>query len=72
MCARTSAIIGLLAIMCFQPSMIARADEPELKIWFDRPAAKWTDALPIGNGRLGAMVFGDPAKDRLQLNEESL
>jgi hypothetical protein len=43
-----------------------------MRIWFDKPAAKWNDALPIGNGRLGAMVFGETAKERLQLNEESL
>ena len=41
-------------------------------IWFDHPAKRWTDGLPIGNGRLGAMVFGATDKERLQLNEESL
>jgi len=50
----------------------ARADEPALRVWFDHPAGKWNEALPLGNGRLGAMVFGSPAKERLQLNEESL
>ena len=39
---------------------------------FAQPASKWPDALPLGNGRLGAMVFGAPALDRLQLNEESI
>jgi alpha-L-fucosidase 2 len=39
---------------------------------YDRPAAEWNEALPIGNGRMGAMVFGHPARDRLQLNEDSL
>ena len=39
---------------------------------FAQPAAEWPDALPVGNGRLGAMVFGDPALDRVQLNEESI
>ena len=43
-----------------------------LKLWYQQPAAKWTEALPLGNGRLGAMVFGTPAKERFQLNEESL
>lgn len=38
-------------------------------LWFREPAAEWTQALPIGNGRLGAMVFGGIAKERLQLNE---
>ena len=39
---------------------------------FAQPAAEWPDALPVGNGRLGAMVFGDPALERVQLNEESI
>ena len=39
---------------------------------FAQPAATWPDALPVGNGRLGAMVFGAPSMDRLQLNEESI
>ncbi len=39
---------------------------------FAQPAATWPDALPVGNGRLGAMVFGNPAIDRVQLNEESI
>ena len=42
------------------------------KIWFNRPATDWNEALPIGNGRLGAMVFGNPEKERLELNEESV
>ncbi|MBN2314770.1 MAG: glycoside hydrolase family 95 protein [Sedimentisphaerales bacterium] len=41
-------------------------------LWYDKPATKWTGALPLGNGRLGAMVFGSVPKERLQLNEESL
>ena len=41
-------------------------------LWFDRPAEEWLEALPIGNGRLGAMVFGEVFKERLQLNEDSL
>lgn len=44
----------------------------DLKIWFTRPAAEWNEALPVGNGRLGAMVFGGVEIERLQLNEESV
>lgn len=44
----------------------------ELKLWFKRPAANWDEALPVGNGRLGAMVFGGVTEERLQLNEESV
>jgi len=41
-------------------------------LWYRQPAAEWVEALPIGNGRLGAMVFGGVDKARLQLNEDSL
>lgn len=42
-------------------------------LWYDAPATDWSkEALPIGNGRLGAMVFGDPNKERIQLNEDSM
>ncbi|MBW9052794.1 glycosyl hydrolase family 95 catalytic domain-containing protein [Rhizobium mesosinicum] len=40
-------------------------------LWYDVPARLWTDALPLGNGRLGAMVFGDPISERLQINEST-
>ena len=43
-----------------------------LKLWYDAPAANWNEALPIGNGRLGAMVYGIPNKENIQLNEETL
>jgi alpha-L-fucosidase 2 len=41
-------------------------------LWYDRPATEWTQALPIGNGRLGAMVFGGIADDHIQINEDTL
>jgi alpha-L-fucosidase 2 len=41
-------------------------------LWYEQPAEKWVEALPLGNGRLGAMVFGGVDEERLQLNEESL
>lgn len=44
----------------------------ELQLWYEQPAEKWTEALPVGNGRLGAMVFGGPENEQVQLNEESL
>lgn len=43
-----------------------------LALWYRQPAARWEEALPIGNGRLGAMVFGGAAQERLQLNEATL
>jgi alpha-L-fucosidase 2 len=41
-------------------------------LWYDKPAVKWEEALPVGNGRLSAMIFGHPAQERLQLNEGTL
>ena len=43
-----------------------------LTLWYQKPAQEWTDALPVGNGRLGAMVFGGVKQERIQLNEETL
>ncbi|WP_337190889.1 glycoside hydrolase family 95 protein [Qipengyuania algicida] len=44
----------------------------EDRLWYCQPAAKWTEALPVGNGRIGAMVFGRTSAERLQLNEDTL
>jgi len=54
--------------------LTGEADPPEgaWTLWYRRPAQEWVEALPIGNGRLGAMVFGRINKDRIQLNEDSL
>jgi alpha-L-fucosidase 2 len=46
--------------------------EDGLRLWYAQPAEQWEEALPLGNGRMGAMVFGGVQKERLQLNEESL
>ena len=63
----------LLAVSCLLSSAQAIAQEAtaasDLVLWYRQPAGAWIEALPIGNGRLGAMVFGQPAKERLQLND---
>lgn len=46
--------------------------QQQLKLQYDKPASNWNEALPLGNGRLGAMVFGGPQKEELQLNEETV
>src|SRR5882724_8528053 len=56
---------------------VAETSSNDLLLWYDKPAAQWVDALPIGNGRLGAMIFGGGvdgavAKELLQLNEDTL
>ncbi|MEU8569354.1 glycoside hydrolase family 95 protein [Streptomyces pathocidini] len=48
------------------------SDGNPMRLWYRRPAEEWLEALPIGNGRIGAMVFGGTATERLQLNEDSL
>ena len=50
----------------------ARNEGSARRLWYRQPAEQWTEALPIGNGRLGAMVFGGVARERLQLNEDTL
>ncbi|WP_449603579.1 glycoside hydrolase family 95 protein [Paenibacillus sp. Marseille-Q9583] len=42
------------------------------RLWYSQPAGEWNEALPIGNGRLGAMIFGGTAEEKLQLNEDSV
>ncbi len=59
------------AAFLFLPLLSLGAAEP-LKLWYTQPAANWNEALPLGNGRLGAMVFGDPAHEHLQLNESGV
>lgn len=43
-----------------------------LTLWYKSPAKAWEEALPVGNGRLGAMIFGDTQKERIQFNENTL
>ncbi|MFA5814199.1 MAG: glycoside hydrolase family 95 protein [Bacteroidales bacterium] len=50
----------------------AASDRSATHLWYQKPAVKWEEGLPIGNGRLGAMVFGGTAEERLQLNESTL
>jgi alpha-L-fucosidase 2 len=54
-------------------SIVLAQNKPGLKLWYKQPAGNtWENALPIGNGRLGAMVYGNVAKETIQLNEHTL
>ena len=53
------------------PIALAAPGDP-LTLWYDQPSERWTDALPIGNGRLAAMIYGGPIREHLQLNEDTL
>lgn len=67
---------SLILAACSQNQELPRieVDQPDDSsvLWYKQPATEWIEALPVGNGRFGAMVFGDPNKERLQLNEDSL
>jgi alpha-L-fucosidase 2 len=60
-------LMMLLAAAAF-PAML----RAQSVLWYPKPAEKWTEALPVGNGHVGAMVFGGIEKERLQLNEDTL
>ena len=53
-------------------ALASTAHAQPLSLWYDEPAREWTDALPVGNGRLGAMVFGGVARERIQFNEDTV
>ncbi len=70
---KTSFVILFSLFIILQACQIGeKQNAHDLKLWYDKPAEKWTEALPIGNGRLGAMVFGGVETERIQLNEESV
>lgn len=61
---KTSALLAsyILCAVCY-------AQQPPMGLWYDRPATAFEEALPIGNGKLGAMVYGSPDVDSIQLND---
>src|SRR6185312_7534290 len=54
------------------PETAPKDGETPYKLFFNQPATQWPDSLPVGNGRLGACIFGNPATERIQLNEDSI
>lgn len=58
--------------LCAATLLQAQTSHSPYIIWYDRPAQAWEEALPIGNGRLAAMVYGNPQNEELQLNEETV
>lgn len=52
-------------------ALFANATEP-LKLWYRQPAQQWVEALPVGNGHIGAMIFGGTTNERIQFNEHTL
>jgi len=76
---RTYPIVTIAILLCCSRLSAQQSSSPQpspprqpIKIWYDRPAMRWTEALPVGNGRLGAMIFGRPGEELIQLNEGTL
>jgi alpha-L-fucosidase 2 len=61
-------LLCLLLLSCIQLS----AQTQPLQLWYNKPSQKWTDALPIGNGRMGGMIYGGVDTEHLQYNEQTL
>lgn len=59
----------ILSTLLILPFILSAQD---LTLWYNKPAAVWTEALPVGNGRLGAMIFGGVSEELIQLNEATL
>ncbi len=68
----SQAIRGLLVFLALVADATVLADAQDTLLWYEHPAEKWVEALPVGNGRLGGMVFGGVAEERIQLNEDSI
>src|SRR5512138_1623634 len=68
--ARQMAVFCLVALTA-APVAAQERVRPQM-LWYDAPATQWVEALPIGNGRLGAMVFGGIARERIQFNESTV
>jgi alpha-L-fucosidase 2 len=67
-------LLSLLAVCSaiFATSCQHEAQTKDYTLWYNQPASIWEEALPIGNGRMGAMIFGNPFHECIQINEESL
>jgi alpha-L-fucosidase 2 len=70
----TILLILTARVQASDPAFTGRAEPPgqPLSLWYSRPAGEWLEALPVGNGRLGAMVYGGVRSERIQLNEDTL
>ena len=64
--------LGAVASGVIRSTADAEPQTSPFTLWYRQPAEAWTEALPIGNGRLGAMIFGGIARERVQLNEDTL
>jgi alpha-L-fucosidase 2 len=64
--------IRMQAQIAAQPKHTVKAEKPDLTLWYTKPANNWLESFPLGNGRIGAMVFGNTGNERIVLNEATL
>ncbi len=64
--------LGILILIQFSCKQKINSEEDSLILWYEKPAQKWEEALPLGNGKLGVMVFGKTGTERIQLNDDSM
>jgi len=69
---KTIVLSILFAVILGSCTNTELVEGPHLKLWYDQPAENWNEALPLGNGKLGVMVFGNTSNERIQLNEDSM
>ncbi|MFN8242086.1 MAG: glycoside hydrolase family 95 protein [Bacteroidales bacterium] len=64
-------LLTVYSLVCYS-LLLSGQDDPSLKLWYREPAKQWVEALPVGNGRLGAMIYGNPVNEIIQLNENTI
>src|SRR5438128_12626130 len=73
---RSRKFMGLILVFstegCSMSDLVSSDRSDGRRLLYDRPAATWLEALPLGNGRIGAMCFGGTGSDRISLNDETL
>src|SRR5688500_4051115 len=70
---RYNSFIALLSVFILDVTPLVAQDDQRMRLWYNTPAGDvWENALPIGNGRIGAMVFGNVSTDVIQLNEHTV
>lgn len=62
----------ILSLIAISATIASAAPGDNASLWYDKPAARWIDALPVGNGSLGGMIFGGTDKEQIQFNEQTL
>ncbi|RLD96278.1 MAG: glycoside hydrolase family 95 protein [Bacteroidetes bacterium] len=65
-------VLSFLSLFSCNSIKTDKEENPSVMLWYDKPATNWSEALPLGNGRLGAMVYGGIEKEVIQFNEETL